>query len=55
MSAYERKIKKIMSVERCDRDKAEQFYRLSNVLISEHYTTELGKQVYKKLEELRTV
>ena len=50
---YEKKIKNIMNIENCDRAKAERFFELSQMLKSDNFTPELGKQIYAELEELR--
>lgn len=53
MNTKERRIKKIMKVEGCDRVKAERFYELSEMLTSDDFTPELGKRIYTELVELR--
>ena len=53
MNTRERKIRKIMKVEHCDREKAEQFYVLSEKLIADDFTPEIGREVYAELEALR--
>ena len=53
MNAYERKIKKIMEAEKCDREKAERFFELAQMLTSDSFTPELGKTIYNELETLR--
>ena len=53
MTNRERKIRKIMSVEHCDRNKAERFYVLSEKLVADDFTPEIGREVYAELEALR--
>lgn len=53
MTSKERRTKKIMKVEGCDRVKAERFYELSEMLTSDDFTPELGRQIYDELVELR--
>ena len=53
MTARERKIKKIMKVEHCDREKAERFWTLSAKLVADDFTPEVGREVYAELEALR--
>ena len=51
--AYERKLKKIMDIEKCTRETAIRFYELSLQLESPDFTPELGKKIYAELENLR--
>ena len=53
MTPYERAIKKIMKIERCDYSTAERFYELSKKLTAEDFTSEVGKKVYAELLVLR--
>ena len=53
MTARERKIRKIMKAEHCDREKAEQFCTLSEKLVADDFTPEVGRTVYAELEALR--
>ena len=53
MKAFETKIKKIMKAEQCDREKAIRFFELSQMLTSDDFTSELGKQIYIELNMLR--
>lgn len=53
MTTRERKLRKIMKVERCDRETAERFYKLSKRLLSDDFTPEVGKEVFAELEALR--
>lgn len=54
VKTYEKKIQRIMEVERCDRAKAERFFELSKMLTSPNFTPEIGKEIYIELEALRT-
>lgn len=53
MKASERQIKKIMKAEDCNRTKAERLYELSQMLVSDSFTPELGKSIYAELRVLR--
>lgn len=53
MNTYERRIKKIMKTENCDREKAERFFELAQMLTSDSFTSELGKIIYNEIEMLR--
>jgi hypothetical protein len=53
MAINESKIRKIMKVECCDREKAERFFSLSEKLIADDFTPEVGREVYAELEALR--
>ena len=47
------KLLEIMDREKCTLEKAERFLELSEMLESEDFTPEVGKQAYKELENLR--
>lgn len=49
----ERKLRKIMKAEGCDRTKAERFLELSEMLVSDNFTPTLGKAIYAELTTLR--
>lgn len=53
MTAHERRIVKIMKAEGCDREKAERFFELSQILNSDDFTPEIGREVFAELEALR--
>ena len=53
MTAHERRLRKIMKTEGCDRAKAERFCELSNMLTAGTYTPEVGKKVHAELIKLR--
>ena len=53
MKASETRIKNIMKAEQCNREKAIRFFELSQMLVSDDFTSELGKQIYIELEALR--
>ena len=53
MTTHERRIRKIMKVEKCDREKAERFFMLSQKLIADDFTPEIGREVFAELKELR--
>ena len=53
MKVSEAKIKNIMKAEQCDREKAIRFFELSQMLMSDDFTSELGKQIYIELNMLR--
>ena len=55
MTTYERKIKKIMEIERCDSAKAVRFYELSKRLTADDFSPEAGREIYAELELLRKV